>query len=135
MIAARVSDPSSEIPVPIPVLLAIGREEIRPTGPHVAGHVLHGDRDAVRFRVDGEEKLLVRQLSERFSAVSLYLRYWSKASSRNGSPRTFMALQDSYSLALRIVLMDSMTVWKSEFCAAFSMAFGCSIVWTIAATG
>lgn len=43
-------------------LFAVGGEEVGPAGAHVAGQVLHDDRDGVGFFVDGDEELLVGEL-------------------------------------------------------------------------
>jgi hypothetical protein len=46
-------------------LLAIGSEKIGPARDHVAGHVLHDHRDAVRFVVDRAKEVFVIELCER----------------------------------------------------------------------
>src|SRR6266404_1258056 len=46
-------------------LLADRGQEIGPAGPHVAGHVLHDDRDRVRFFIQQGEELFVRDLLHR----------------------------------------------------------------------
>ena len=46
-------------------LLAVAGQEVDPARSHVAGHVAHQDRDAVRLGIDRGVQLLVRQLLDR----------------------------------------------------------------------
>ena len=45
-------------------LLAVRRQEIAPARTHVAGHVLHHDRDRVRLRVERAEDIIAADLTE-----------------------------------------------------------------------
>ena len=53
-----------ELAVSVPIrFLSIRAEKISPTRSHVASHVLHDYRDAVRFRIENGEDLLVLDLT------------------------------------------------------------------------
>ncbi len=75
MIAARVSPPScSNSTVTMTIwLLAVGREEVCPARAHVAGHVLHDERDAVRIGIDQLEELPIVDLRDSLVRLRLQL--------------------------------------------------------------